>query len=310
MSKMGKGVKIKKTELFDIQRRVVAYATYNSWVGTPHVSYLYEPDITDFYNYYSEHKNKLGNGTSISFNTIMLKIIAEGLKAAEQLNTLIEFDPKSKVGYLKTAEHVNIALPWLLENGKMITPTVPDVGNKSLIEITDYIKDIDRRIKNTNIDQMLYDVSVSETLSDLRRFKLNAISQIFHGVFSKHRLKRTPRAEKKQYRALPKEDKLTGDDIFNASVLVSNIGSIFRQQRGALTLLEIVSPQTFVIGLNAIQERPGVYVDENGEKQIGIRKILPLCLAFDHRALDFADLIPFQDKLDSIFTNPEVIHTY
>ncbi|MBN2653346.1 MAG: 2-oxo acid dehydrogenase subunit E2 [Spirochaetales bacterium] len=307
MGKMGKGVKIRKSELFDIQRRVVAYATYNSWVQAPHVSYLYEPDVTDFFDYFNKHKTELGKGSKISFNTVMLKIISEGLKASEQLNSLIDFDPKSKVGYQKVADDINIALPWLLEDGRMITPTVPDVGRKSLVEITDYINDIARRIKNTNIDQMLYKVGLSETLDDLKHFKFKVLPQIIHAKFGKHRLRRPPKAERKRHDNLPKEDKLTGDDLFNATVLVSNIGSVFKQQRGALSLLEIITPQVFVIGLNAIQDRPAVYTDENGKQQIGIRKILPLCLTFDHRALDFADLIPFQDRLDSIFTNPEEI---
>ena len=38
-----------------------------------------------------------------------------------------------------------------------------------------------------------------------------------------------------------------------------------------------------------------------------MEKRLPICLAFDHRALDFGEIIPFIKKLDSIFENPNIL---
>ena len=35
--------------------------------------------------------------------------------------------------------------------------------------------------------------------------------------------------------------------------------------------------------------------------------VLPLTVAFDHRALDMGDMIPFFEKLDEIFANTEMI---
>ncbi|EPB8196005.1 2-oxo acid dehydrogenase subunit E2 [Clostridium perfringens] len=81
------------------------------------------------------------------------------------------------------------------------------------------------------------------------------------------------------------------------TITISNIGSTYREQRGAIALLDIIPPQVCVIGFCAILEKPGVYIDENGEKTIGIRKVLPICLAFDHRALDFGEIIPFIKKI-------------
>ena len=69
----------------------------------------------------------------------------------------------------------------------------------------------------------------------------------------------------------------------------------------------IIAPQVFVIGLNALQDRPGVYTDANGKQQIGIRKILPICCTFDHRAVDFGQLLPFQDRIAEIIANPQEI---
>ena len=91
------------------------------------------------------------------------------------------------------------------------------------------------------------------------------------------------------------------------TITISNIGSTYREQRGTISMLDIIPPQVCVIGFVAIQEKQGVYTKEQGEKTIGIRKILPICIAFDHRALDFGEVIPFIKKLDSIFENPDII---
>ena len=46
---------------------------------------------------------------------------------------------------------------------------------------------------------------------------------------------------------------------------------------------------------------------ENGEKVVAVRNYLPILLAFDHRALDFGDIVPFLKRMDNIFENPEQI---
>ena len=38
--------------------------------------------------------------------------------------------------------------------------------------------------------------------------------------------------------------------------------------------------------------------------------LLPFTIAFDHKALDYGDVIPFMDRLDEIFENPSVIHDW
>ena len=40
-------MKITRTEHFDIQRKIVANMTTESWEQIPHVAYVYEADVTD-----------------------------------------------------------------------------------------------------------------------------------------------------------------------------------------------------------------------------------------------------------------------
>lgn len=72
-------------------------------------------------------------------------------------------------------------------------------------------------------------------------------------------------------------------------------------------ILEIIPPQVFAIGIGSIQEKPGIVRNGKDEKTIGIREVIPMCLAFDHRALNFNEIVPFMQKLDYIFEHPELL---
>ena len=84
------------------------------------------------------------------------------------------------------------------------------------------------------------------------------------------------------------------EELAGGTVTVSNIGSICRVN-GTVALLEIIPPQVLAQGVASMQEKPGVFVSGSGNKEIGIRRFLAMCLAFDHRALDFGDMVPFID---------------
>ncbi|WP_243238697.1 hypothetical protein [Romboutsia sp. 1001713B170207_170306_H8] len=39
---------ISNIEKFSVERKIIYYMTTKSWQNIPHVSYMYEPDVTDF----------------------------------------------------------------------------------------------------------------------------------------------------------------------------------------------------------------------------------------------------------------------
>jgi pyruvate dehydrogenase E2 component (dihydrolipoamide acetyltransferase) len=49
---------------------------------------------------------------------------------------------------------------------------------------------------------------------------------------------------------------------------------------------------------------------EDGKKEIAPRKYLPINMIFDHRALDYGDMVPFMQRLDEIFANPACIRDW
>ncbi|MGR3779046.1 hypothetical protein ACT1UG_25930 [Bacillus paramycoides] len=53
-----------------------------------------------------------------------------------------------------------------------------------------------------------------------------------------------------------------------------------------------------------------MFLNQNGNKEIGIRNILPMCLVFNHRAVDFSSIVPLLKRIDEIFAEPAIIHNW
>lgn len=310
---MPKKQQMKKTSTthFGIQRKIVANMTAESWETIPHVTYNYEPDVTEFMIEYQRLNENCAPEDKITLNTLMLKIIVEGLKADPAMNAHIDFDRKLVRGEIHTFEDINISMPMVLPNGEMMTINLHNFENKNLNQMADYIKDVNRRVANTNLNEVMFDVSLDNTLTALRHGKIKqTIYRLIGSKTGKHKVKTLSGKAKKEYESIPEKDRLTKRDIEQGTITVSNIGSTYRQQRGETCLLEIVPPQVCAIALGAVQDKPVVIVNENGEKEIAIRQVMPLCIAFDHRALDFGEIVPFIKRLDEIFEAPEIIHTW
>lgn len=305
-----KKLKIIKSEHFGIQRKIVANMTTESWQNIPHVSYTYEPDVTDFMAQYKLLNNGVEKENKISVNTLMLRVIVEGLKACPAMNAHIDFNRRYVKGVIHTLSEINISLPMVLPTGEMMTINLHNFENKSLTEMVEYIKDVNRRMEKTDLNEAMFEVSLDNTLTGLKQGKIiQTFTRLTGAKLGKHRIKTLSGQAKKDYYSIPEKDRITLRDIEQGSITVSNIGSVYREQRGAASLIEIIPPQVCAIAVGAVQDKP-VVVNNGGEKEIAIRQVLPITLVFDHRALDFGDVVPFIKKLDEIFASPEVIHSW
>lgn len=302
-------MKITRTEHFDIQRKIVANMTTESWEQIPHVAYVYEADVTDLM---TEFKKLRSTGkTKITLNTVLMKAIIEGLKAAPVMNSHLNYNRKLVRGELKTFEDINISMPMLLPDGRMMTVNLRDFQNKSLLAMTDYIADVTRRAENTNLNEVMFDVSLDNTITGLKQGKVKqTVRRLIGSKTGKHKVHTLRGAAKKAYYSIPEKDRLTKKDIEQGTVTISNLGSLYRGQSGYGTLIEIVPPQVCAFALGAVQDKPVVVTDKFGNKTIEARQILPITVVFDHRALDFGDVIPFLKKMDSIFAHPQVIQEW
>ncbi len=302
-------MKITRTEHFDIQRKIVANMTTESWEQIPHVAYVYEADVTDLMTEFKKLRST--SKTKITLNTVLMKAIIEGLKAAPVMNSHLSYNRKLVRGELKTFEDINISMPMLLPDGRMMTVNLRDFQNKSLLAMTDYIADVTRRAENTNLNEVMFDVSLDNTITGLKQGKVKqTVRRLIGSKTGKHKVHTLRGVAKKAYYSIPEKDRLTKKDIEQGTVTISNLGSLYRGQSGYGTLIEIVPPQVCAFALGAVQDKPVVVTDKFGNKTIEARQILPITVVFDHRALDFGDVIPFLKKMNSIFAHPQVIQAW
>ena len=302
-----------KEEYFGIARKIVSNMTSQSWEEIPHATMTYEADVTELFKESKKLNADCTDKTKkITINTIMLKIICEGLKAAPKMNTHLVFNRKLVRGTLKYFDHIDISMPMILPSGEMMTVNMHNMGNKSLSEMTEAINNTATRAKNSDMNEVMYEVSLDNTLNGLKEGKiLQTIRRLYGSKMpGKHQVKILSGAAKKKYYSIPVEKRLTKHDIEQGTTTISNLGSIYREQKGVCALLEIIPPQTTAFAINAAQKRPTVVTDENGNDTIETRLIMPLTIAIDHRALDYGDVVPFMRKLDEIFENPSVIQNW
>lgn len=299
-----------KTENFKITRKIVSNMTAQSWEEIPHATMTYEADATDLLEEIKRLNDERAQGEDkITINTVMLKIICEGLKAAPKMNTTLEFNRKLVRGTLKYHDQIDISMPMILHTGEMMTVNMHDMGSKTLTEMTCAINDTVRRANNSNLEEVMYEVSIDNTLTGLKQGKiLQAIRRLYGSKMpGKHQVKVLSGKAKKEYYSIPEKDRLTKHDIEQGTTTVSNLGSIYREQKGFCALLEIIPPQTTAFAVNAVQKRAVVVTDENSNDKIEVRKIIPITVAIDHRALDYGDCVGFFKRLDEIFANPSLI---
>ncbi len=299
-----------KTDHFGIARKIVSNMTLQSWTEIPHATIMYDADVTELFNVVKKlNEGVTDKNEKITINTVMMKIICEGLKAAPKMNTHLEFDRKLVRGSLHYFDHIDVSMPMILPNGEMMTVNMHDMGDKSLKEMTATINDTVRRARKTNLEEVMYEVSIADTLTGLSKGKVTQALRRVYGSLTpgKHKIKKLSGSEKKEYYSIPETERLTKHDIEQGTTTISNLGSIYREQKGFCALLEIIPPQTTAFAVNAAQKRPTTVQDENGNDVIETRSIMPITIAIDHRALDYGDIVPFMRKLDEIFANPECI---
>ena len=209
-------------------------------------------------------------------------------KTVPALNAFVEYAYGAGAGRLVEKREINIAIPWLPADGRMITPTVFDCGGKTLVRIMDDIAELERKSANTDVDELLYSAIRNDTVKELKRGNLGVLKWIISGRLSQHPVKGLSGEERDRYYRIAAADRLTKDDLVGATVSVSNVGSLYKELKGHFGMLQVIPPQVFAIG---------------------IRKYLPMTLVFDHRPSDFDALIPFVRECDGIFADPERMDT-
>lgn len=296
-----------KDQHFGIARKIVSNMTAESWETIPHAVISYEPEVTELLKVMKDINKDSTSETKLTLNTIMLRVIVEGLKACPVMNSHIEFNRKLVRGNVKTFKEIDISMPMVLKTGEMMTINMHDMQDKTMSQMRDAIADSVRRANNSDMNEVMFEVSLDNTLRGLKKGKIaQTINRLIGSKTGKHKVKTLTGQAKKDYYSISEKDRLTKHDIEQGTITVSNLGSVCRNWNGICTILEIIPPQVCAIAIGATQLVP--IAEQDGTVRTGYR--LPFTIAFDHRALDMGDVTPFINRLNEIFANPDVIREW
>jgi len=295
---------VRSVERFGLQRKIVANMTTESWRDIPHTSVVYEPDVTEFWQAWQALRKTPG-WEGISVNTLLLYACTLGFLAAPELNAHLRYRHGTVSGEIRRFGNVDISMPATLPDGQMMTLNVRGCEGRTLRALSDYIADLFRRAAGTSIDDALYEVGWDNTIKLLKRGRLDKIvGRLLGTKIGNGPINKLKGEEKKAYRALPATEKLSKHDLEQGTVLVSNIGSLYRGARHTPALLEIIPPMVCALSVAGFTEKPGVVTHADGSKTIEPRMFLPVNISLDHRAVDYGDAVPFLKRMDEIFARP------
>jgi len=304
---MQEDMKIREIERFGMQRKIVANMTTESWRDIPHAAVVYEPDVTEFWAEWQKLKN-LPEWEGITINTAMLYLCTMGFLAAPEMNAHIEYNHRFVTGNITRYDNIDISMPTAMSDGKMMTLNVRNCERKTLREINDYVLDLRRRMEKTNLDEAMYEVSLENTLNLAKKLRFHNIAMRLMGLIpSRKEIHRLKGQAKKDYDAMSNTERLDKHDIRQGTILISNLGSVYRGAYTPPTIIEIIPPMVCAIALGSFTDKPGIVTKANGETMIEPRKFLPINMVMDHRALDYDNLVPFSECLDKVFANPAMM---
>lgn len=292
----------------DFLRKATGYTLTISQQTIPVAGFVREADATRLWEVYEKLHADTSRPIKISFNTLMLRFFAECLKSAPILNAHLKYKPFNATGTLTYKGSIEVSMPMILPNGRMIPLVLHDAGNKNLDEMAFAVSEIARKSYNTILDETLYDVAYERMMGLIKHgHVLQAIATAVSSFVGKNKVKFPPSKVRKEYRKSVKpEDRLCAEDIGEGTVCISDLGSIY-SGKGFATTSPVLQPTTAVIAFGRVRDEDKVYKKENGELDLKTVKILPITILFDHKIGGFPDIVPFMNRMDELLENPDEI---
>ena len=278
---------------FGALRRLIAGRTTESWQNIPHISYVYYADITALHEAF-EAFTKENAWMCLTFSTVMLKLITEGVKRAPKLNSHLNYNAKLVRGTLTQFDSIDVSVPFALADGSMLPVAIRDVGGKPLQALAEETRTLERRLLRTDPTAAVHGVMRRETAAMLRRgHPIRAAQRTVGGVGLPERA-----AEPGTKNTLTKEQLLPG------TISVTSHSVAPDEVRGQSEMLMILPPQVCMFGLGCVRRELRVLNGEDGAERVETRSILPITICLDHRALDFGELRPFFRRTEELLNDP------
>ncbi len=302
-----------RIEYMTIRDRLTSNVLVNSQRDIPGTSCTYEADVTKLLEEFNKLKQNCGY--KLTFNTMLLKILTECLKAAPRLNAHFEYNHRATSGRLIIKKHIDVSVAVCLDSGETFQIKAKHLEEKNLQETAFEMEEIKRKLLNTNLKRVMFKVGGQRMLGLASKGKIiSAVSQFISAYFGKGKIAKFSKLFKKKYRTVNTSKKpydgLYADDFTEGTVCFTNWGTLYDELDVNITYIPPLYPQVFLFASGRVKDTEYYYKDGNGLLQQGTKKVLPLTMVFDHKIGGANDLIPFIKKLDEILKSPSVIHKW
>ncbi|MBO5935885.1 MAG: 2-oxo acid dehydrogenase subunit E2 [Clostridia bacterium] len=299
-------------EIMDVRSRVFSNALVNAQREIPSVCCTYNADITAFWQEYEKLKKSCGY--SLPFNTLMIKLLVEGLKIAPRLNAHIEYDHHSTSGRLIIKKHINVTVPFCTEDGTTIQVKAQHLEDKNLAEISAQLEELKYRLSKTGTDHAYFDVAAQRMAGYVAKRKVSTtFAQFISAYFGKNKISKFSKLFRKKKHSGGQKKKYEGlraDDFTEGTVCFTNWGTLYDRLDVNVTYITPMYPSVFLLAAGRVKDETYAFKDDDGKVDIGTKKVLPLTLIFDHKIGGATDIMPFIRKMDEVFENPEIIHSW
>src|ERR1035437_1063244 len=129
-------------------RTITAEHLSYAWNTVPHVSQFEKADITEFEKFRKSYGSKVEKaGSKLTVTSILLKVIALGLKKFPQFNSSIDMEKKEII----YKNYFNIGVAVDTDHG-LIVPVIKEVDRKNLTEISAELNSLAEKARNKKIE--------------------------------------------------------------------------------------------------------------------------------------------------------------
>ncbi len=302
-------------EYMSMREKMMSNVFVNSQRNIPPVTCIYDADVTKLMEAFNTLRAECDY--KLTLNTLVIRILIEGLKAAPRLNAHYQYNHFSTSGRLVIKKNIDLSMAVCTKDGATHQIKLRNLEDKNLKEISALSASAREKLETANLEDVMFEVSRQRILGEMSHGRIRSpLSQSLSAAFGKGKVVKLSKTLKSDFRKIfckkgsQPEDSLKIEEMNEGTVCITNWGSLYDKLNVEIVRIPLLYPQVFLLGVGRVREEKYVYEDEGGNLRLGTKQVLPLSLNFDHKIGGASELMPFIKKLDEILENPEVIYSW
>lgn len=301
-------IRIRRKVPLSFLRQSVGYMLSYSARNIPHAAGITQLDVTPLIEYTKsaeagpsdalDEKSVLRRAVRRNYSAFFLKALAHAVYHVPCLNGFLEFSLFRNGGTLYHAEDINFSFTVHTRFG-VIKPIVRNPHLKDIETVANEMRDLARRARHTDPDQLYHRAARALAWSALRELDPRALPGLCLWIREILFARTRPAPE---FKDVPEDQKLKVNEILGATCTLASIGMMIS---GHQTVTVIIPPEVSMFGLGDLHLAPRVV-----DGKVVPRWVITLCATMDHRAYDAGEAFPLYTNFVRYISNPALIYEW